>query len=157
MFYSLPLSPTGRTCNAVVFSYESLLTTFRSMLAATPAPLSIKSPSIAGVVTPSKVNQSGRSTLRIKQQQQQQQQQKQGKQQLDSSELLLDTSTPSKVAVGHDFRYSALFGTPYAGTSFKTKSVLECPSHFLTFRILSINPYTRILVTSEGTLFCFWC
>ena len=97
------------TRNATVFSYVSLLSSFRSMLAETPAPLSVKSPSMAGVITPSKVNQSGRSAVRIQQQQQQQQQQqrqqKQGKHQVES---VLDTSTPSKVAVGHDFRCLAL-------------------------------------------------
>jgi hypothetical protein len=102
-----------RINNASVFSYVSLLSSFRSMLAETPAPLSVKSPSMAGVITPSKVNQSGRSTVRIKQQQQQQQQQqqKQGKHQADPCESVLDTSTPSKVAVGHDFRCLALYCT----------------------------------------------
>ena len=90
------------TRNATVFSYVSLLSSFRSMLAETPTPISVKSPSMAGVITPSKVNQSGRSAVRIKQQQQQQ---KQGKHQVES---VLDTSTPSKVAVGHDFRCLAL-------------------------------------------------
>jgi RES domain-containing protein len=54
---------------------------------------------IAGVVTPSKVNQAGRSAVRIQQQQQQQQ-----RLQCSEQGALLDTSTPSKVAVGHDFR-----------------------------------------------------
>ncbi len=94
------------TRNAAVFSYVSLLSSFRSMLAETSAPLSVKSPSMAGVITPSKVNQSGRSAVRIQQQQQQQQRrQKQGKHQVES---VLDTSTPSKVAVDHDFRCLAL-------------------------------------------------
>ena len=131
--FSLP-RPQG-TRNATVFSYVSLLSSFRSMLAETPAPLSVKSPSMAGVITPSKVNQSGRSAVRIQQQQQQQQQrqQKQGKHQVES---VLDTSTPSKVAVGHDFRCLAL----HTAEIVHTKPVLNS-THKTRFKYYTQNPF----------------
>jgi hypothetical protein len=89
------LEPNSLSKHTLTFCarYISLLSAFKTMLK--EEPVRTRQP-IAGVVTPSKVNQAGRSAVRIKQQQQRLQCSEQG--------ALLDTSTPSKVAVGHDFR-----------------------------------------------------
>jgi hypothetical protein len=66
------------------------------MLKEEPIALSHGRQPIVGVVTPSKVNKSGRSAARIQKQQQ-------GKRPPPAElDALLDT--PSKVAVGYDFR-----------------------------------------------------
>jgi hypothetical protein len=77
------------------FRYVSLLSSFKNMLKEEHVSLGRTRQPIAGVVTPSKVNQAGRSAVRIQQQQ---------RQQLADQDAFFDTSSPSKVAVGHDFR-----------------------------------------------------
>ena len=80
--------------------YVSLLSSFRSMLKEEPTPLSHGRQPIVGVVTPSKVNKSGRSAARIHKQQQGKRPAEQPAEHVD----VLGTETPSKVAVGYDFR-----------------------------------------------------
>ncbi len=72
------------------------------MLKQTPA-TDVKRVPVTCAVTPSKANQSGRSITRLHQQER-----LLLKQQHTASEIaasLVDADTPSKVAVGHDFRY----------------------------------------------------
>jgi hypothetical protein len=80
--------------------YVSLLSSFRSMLKETPLPAAKTTP-LAAAVTPSKTHQCGRSITRIKQQQQHNKERSRGG---GVDESLVDTGTPSKVALGHDFR-----------------------------------------------------
>jgi hypothetical protein len=70
------------------------------MLKETPLPVAKGKP-LASVATPSKTNQSGRSITRINQQQQHNKAQSRSAGVVES---LVDTGTPSKVALGHDFR-----------------------------------------------------